>query len=492
MTPTAPRPKKTLQRPSRARLAKALVLQGLPWVLQGAQPAAANPAAVGAPPASERAVERAAFQDAKFGMFIHWGVYSTLGSGEWVMNDRPILIEDYDKLPAFFNPVDYKPAEWVALVKEAGMKYITITTRHHDGFAMYDSKVSDWNIVKRTPYGKDVLKPLAAECRKQGIKLFFYYSHLDWHREDYYPRGWTGKHQERPESGDWYHYVDFMDAQLTELLTNYGEIGGIWFDGWWDKPDADWRLDRTYALIHKLQPKCLIGNNHHVAPFPGEDFQMWERDLPGKNDSGFNKGTEVGKLPLETCDTMNGSWGFNITDRAYKSPRQLIHYLARAAGNNANFLLNVGPMPNGKIQPEFVERLKEVGKWMKVNGESIHGTRGGPSAPEAWGSTTYSVERVFVHLLEPEKVGAVADADAATSTTSSKKTPRIPAVVELDVNLYENWKTSGGALPKVVSAALLRDGKAVKFTATRDGVHLSIPKGRLDEYDTVIVLGFEK
>ena len=196
------------------------------------------------------------FQDSKFGMFIHWGVYSVLGDGEWVMNNQRIDKQTYQKLPAFFNPISYDPKEWVALAKAAGMKYITITSKHHDGFAMWDSKLTDWDIVDRTPYGKDVLKMLADECKRQGIKLFFYHSHLDWFQENYFPRGNTGQTSGRPEKGDWYKYLDYMDGQLTELLTNYGEIGGIWFDGHWDKKDADWRLDKTYKLIHNLQPAC--------------------------------------------------------------------------------------------------------------------------------------------------------------------------------------------------------------------------------------------
>ena len=155
--------------------------------------------------------------------------------------------------------------------------------------------------------------------------------------------------------------IEYMNGQLRELLTNYGEIGGIWFDGWWDRPEAPWQLDRTYALIHELQPQALIGANHHRRPFPGEDFQMFEKDLPGGRTADFNKDSEIGDLPLETCETMNGSWGFNLTDRRHKSTRDLIRYLVRAAGSNANFLLNVGPMPNGGIQPEFVSRLQEIG-----------------------------------------------------------------------------------------------------------------------------------
>src|SRR2546425_2850213 len=176
------------------------------------------------------------FQDARFGLFIHWGVYSVLGDGEWVLNTRKLKLPEYERLPTLFNPTAFDATAWVALVKAAGMRYITITSKHHDGFAMWDSKVSDWDIADRTPYRKDVLKMLADECHKQGVKLFFYHSHLDWHHPDYFPRGRTGHSSGRPESGEWYQYIDYMDIQLRELLTNYGEIGGIWFDGWWDKP----------------------------------------------------------------------------------------------------------------------------------------------------------------------------------------------------------------------------------------------------------------
>ncbi len=218
-------------------------------------------------PSPENLKSREWFQDARFGLFIHWGVYSVLGDGEWVMNTQEIDKKTYEKLPDFFNPVNYDPKEWVSMAKAAGMKYITITSKHHDGFAMFDSKLTDWDIVDRTPYKKDVIKMLAEECRKEGIKLFFYHSQLDWYQENYYPRGNTGITAGRPQSGDWYKYLDYMDGQLTELLTNYGEIGGIWFDGFWDKKDADWRLDKTYSLIHSLQPGCMVGSNHHLPLF---------------------------------------------------------------------------------------------------------------------------------------------------------------------------------------------------------------------------------
>jgi alpha-L-fucosidase len=351
-------------------------------------------------PAAANLANREWFQDAKFGMFVHWGVYSVLGVEEWVMQQQQIDKPTYEKVASFFNPVEFDADEWVSIARNAGMKYITITAKHHDGFAMFDSAQSDWDIVDRTVYGRDVLAQLAAACRRQGLRLFFYYSQLDWYQNDYFPRGWTGQYSGRPDQGDWKAYLDFMNAQIGELLTNYGEVAGIWFDGWWDRPDADWRLRETYDLIHSLQPGAMIGSNHHQAPKPGEDFQMFEKDLPGHNTTGFSGDATIGKLPLETAETMAHSWGFSLQDKAYKSPEELIRYLVRAAGYNSNFLLNVGPMPNGKIQPEFVATLALIGEWTRRFGDSIYGTRGGPIPPQSWGVTTHRGERVFVHALD--------------------------------------------------------------------------------------------
>ena len=403
-------------------------------------------------PSAANLAAREWFQNARFGLFVHWGVYSVLADGEWVMNNKKIPIADYEKLPPTFNPIEFNPVEWVSMAKAAGMKYITITSKHHDGFAMFDSKVSDYNIVAKTPYKKDPLKALAEEARRQGLKIFFYYSQLDWHHPDYFPRGRTGQDAGRAESGDWNRYLDYMDAQLRELLTNYGEIGGIWFDGWWDRPDANWRLEKTYSLIHQLQPAALIGSNHHRRPNPGEDFQMFEKDLPGGRTQGFNADAEIGNLPLETCETMNGAWGFNLTDRRYKSTRDLVRYLVRAAGSDANFLLNVGPMANGKIQPEFVTRLREMGDWLSKNGESVYGTRGGPVTPRPWGVTTKKGDRVFVHVFD---------------------SPDAALLLPL--------------LPSRVRSATLLNGGAVEFTSGPSGVILSLPKDR-DPIDTIVVL----
>ena len=378
-----------------------------------------------------------------------------LGDGEWVMNNRQIPIKSYEKLPQLFNPTAFNPKAWVQMAKDAGMKYITITSKHHDGFAMWDSKVSDYNIVKRTPYGKDVLKMLAEECKAQGIKLFFYHSQLDWRHPDYYPRGNTGGNfTGREDKGDWNKYLDYMDAQLTELLTNYGDIAGIWFDGMWDKKNADWRLNKTYSLIHKLQPGALVGSNHHVTPYDGEDFQMFEKDLPGHNTTGFAPEQTIGQLPMETCETINNSWGFNIKDSQHKSIKDLIQYLLKASGYGANFLLNVGPMPNGEIQPEHMERLKQMGDWLRKYGETIYETKGGPLTPRDWGVTTQKGNKVYVHILK--------------------------------------WTDESIILPswgKKVKAARLFSSKApIKFAESEFGIALKVPKANFDEIDTVIEL----
>lgn len=356
---------------------------------------------------------RQQFQDAKFGLFIHWGVFSIMGHAEWVMNNENIPVKDYTKLMHFFNPTQFDAHAWVSMAKNAGMKYITLITRHHDGFSMWDTKYSDFNIMN-TPYHKDVVKMIVDECHKQHMKIFLYYSLLDWRRDDYsWWTGRTGKGTGRTVKGDWNDYISFMKNQLTELLTNYGKIDGIWFDGYWDQngpknavdqsPRVDWHISEIYGLIHQLQPQCLIGNNHHLAPMPGEDFQMFEKDLPGQNKSGFSIGKVSDQLPLETCETMNKSWGFNIKDDHYKSVPQLIHYLVNAAGRNANFLLNVGPQPNGVIQQEFQDTLKEVGKWMAKYGESIYGTRGNVMPAQDWGVVTAKDHTLYVHLLDPSQ-----------------------------------------------------------------------------------------
>lgn len=351
-------------------------------------------------PSAENLENRRQFQDDRFGLFIHWGIYSMLASGEWVLEEKGLEEKEYQQLASGFYPSRFCAEEWVRIAKEAGARYICITSRHHDGFSMFATKQSPYNIVEATPFKRDVIGELAEACRKEGIKLFFYYSHLDWHRPDYFPLGATGHKTGRQPKGEWNDYIRFVNNQLTELLTNYGPIGGIWFDGWWDKKEADWGLSEQYALIHRLQPGCLIGNNHHRAPFDGEDFQMFERDLPGQNTAGYSADAEISQLPLETCQTMNNTWGYNIHDRNYKPAKTLVHYLVNAAGNNANLLLNVGPRPSGEFPKEAVACLKEIGGWLKEYGETIYGTRAGIVAPHDWGATTQKGNKLYVHILK--------------------------------------------------------------------------------------------
>ena len=416
-------------------------------------------------PSKENLEARKWFEEAKFGLFIHWGVYSVLGDGEWVMNNQNISIKEYERLPGFFNPIEFDADKWVKMAKETGMKYITITSRHHDGFSMFDSAASDYNIVDKTPYGKDVLKMLSDACRKEGIKLFFYYSQLDWYRDDYFPRGRTGNGISGRGEGDWNDYIKFMKAQLTELLTNYGEIGGIWFDGQWDQHEwdgkrfgklkADFKLTEVYELIHKLQPQALIGSNHHLSPNPGEDFQMFEKDLPGKGTKDFaTSADDIGNLPLEVCETINGSWGFNLKDRKHKSEKELIQYLIKAAGYGSNLLLNVGPMPNGKIQEEHIESLKKIGKWVKQNGQTIYNTKRGPISPSDEIASTQNGNIVYIHLLDNNK----------------------------SEYYIEGFKS------KFKNISYLNSNKKVSYKKTKTGLHLILDKKEINSIDTILIM----
>ena len=354
-------------------------------------------------PSAEVRKSQQDFEADRFGIFLHWGIYSMFGQGEWYLNYGPTA-EEYKKAAQGFYPANFDAKEWVSAIKDAGAKYICITSRHHDGFSMFDTAESDYDIVDGTPFKRDILKELAEECEKQGIALHLYYSHLDWVRPDY-PVGRTGRTTGRDLKPDWDSYYGFMNRQLTELLTNYGPIRAIWFDGWWDHDEDavpfDWQLDAQYDLIHKLQPSCMVANNHHQTPFAGEDIQIFERDLPGENTAGLS-GQEVSRLPLETCNTMNGMWGYKINDQNYKDPTTLIRYLVKAAGMGANLLLNIGPQPSGDLPAAALDRLKTMGAWLRENGETIYGTQAGPFPAQSWGTTTRKGDRLFVHVMTPE------------------------------------------------------------------------------------------
>lgn len=355
-------------------------------------------------PSPEVKQSQADFEADRFGIFLHWGIYSMFGQGEWYLNYGPNA-EEYMKAAKGFYPSEFNAAEWVSAIKDAGAKYICLTSRHHDGFSMFDTAENDYNIVDGTPFKRDILKELSDECQKQGIALHLYYSHLDWVRPDY-PQGRTGHNTGRDASkADWNSYYGFMNRQLKELLTNYGPIRAIWFDGWWDHDEDatpfDWQLPEQYAMIHELQPSCMVANNHHQTPFAGEDIQIFERDLPGENTAGLS-GQEVSRLPLETCNTMNGMWGYKLMDQNYKDSKTLIRYLIKAAGMGANLLLNVGPQASGALPATALERMKEMGEWLRENGETVYGTQAGPFPAQSWGTTTRKGNRLFVHVMTPE------------------------------------------------------------------------------------------
>ncbi len=396
-------------------------------------------------PSPENIEARKEFQEMRFGIFIHWGIYSLFGQGEWYLQNYPIDKYEYAKAADAFYPHRFNAQEWVSAIKASGAKYICFTSRHHDGFSMWDTDQSPFNIVDATPFARDVIKELAEECHKQGIKLHLYYSHIDWMRDDY-PMGRTaGKVIGRDRSKEnWPQYYDFMNKQLTELLTRYGEIGAIWFDGYWDRDQDtipfDWQLDEQYAMIHRLQPSCLIGNNHHITPNRGEDIQIFERDIPGENTAGLS-GQDISRLPLETCQTMNGMWGYKLVDQNYKSTDILIQYLVSTAAKGANLLLNVGPQPNGQLPAVAVERLKEMGEWMSVYGETVYGTTAGDIPAQEWGVTTRKGDRLFVHIFDLQQTELLLPLDC-----------------------------------KVKKAFLYSDKKPVKFKKTSDGILLSFDR----------------
>ena len=416
-------------------------------------------------PSPENLAAREKFQDARFGIFIHWGIYSMKADGEWSMNIQHIPYDEYRRFAAGFYPSKFNAEEWAKTFKAAGARYITITSRHHDGFSMFKSAASDYNIVDATPFKRDVIGELAEACANNGLTLNFYYSHLDWVRQDYWPRGETGKLLQRPDGDDssWDHYISFICDQLTELLTQYGPIGCIWFDGMWDKhkgePDQGevWQLRRQYDLIHKLQPACLIGNNHHLPIFEGEDIQIFEKDIPGKNTAGFSGTSKVSdSVPLETCQTIYHSWGYDINDYNYKTPEQLIRFLIQTAGKGANLLLNVGPRPDGTLPEESVNRLLAIGKWLEKCGDTIYGTDGGCVGEQSWGVTTQTGKTLYVHVL-----------DSA------------PAI-------FVPFKGN-----KLVSAVSYEDGAKIPFSQVSEGIVLTLPEKPEDQIDQIITLTFK-
>ena len=351
------------------------------------------------------------WREARFGLFIHWGLYAIPAGewgddthhSEWIRHTAQIPQEVYNQFVEQFNPEQFDAREWVNLAKEAGMKYIIITSKHHDGFSLFDSKYTEFDIMA-TPFGRDVLKELAEACADAGIKLGWYYSIMDWHHPDYLPRRpWES---DRPtEDADFDRYVFYMKSQLTELLSNYGDIAVLWFDGEWE-PTWNHNYGKDlYQFVRRLQPHIIVNNRVDVfrngmAGLSNDernvgDFGTPEQEVPAEGLTGVD---------WETCLTMNDHWGYNKHDGNWKSTKDLLRLLADIASKGGNFLLNVGPTSEGLFPRESVNRLKEIGQWMRVNGEAIYGTQGGPLTHLPWGRSTHKVlddkTRLYLHVFE--------------------------------------------------------------------------------------------
>jgi len=348
------------------------------------------------------------FREARFGMFIHWGLYSIPagewngkripGIAEWILHGAQIKVADYEPLQKQFNPVKFDAKAWVRTAKDAGMKYIVITSKHHDGFALFDSKETTWDIGD-TPFKRDVLKELAEACKSEGIRLCFYHSIMDWHHPDYLPRrAWDP----RPEhKANFESYVRYMKAQLKELLTNYGPIGILWFDGEWEATWTHEQGKELYSYVRSLQPDIIVNNRvdkgrQGMAGLTKGDFMgdygTPEQEIPGNGIPGVD---------WESCMTMNGTWGFDKNDHNWKSADTLISNLVDCASKGGNYLLNVGPTSLGEIPAPSIERLRAVGQWMKLNGEAIYGSQPGPFKRRLpWGKVTRKGHTLYLCLTE--------------------------------------------------------------------------------------------
>jgi alpha-L-fucosidase len=354
----------------------------------------------------ERDARMAWFREARFGLFIHWGIYSVpagewkgnTGYGEWFMEETKMPVSEYAKFAGQFNPVKFDANAWVRMAKDAGMKYIVITSKHHDGFGMFRSGLTDW-CIKSTPFQRDPLKELAAACKEQGIALCFYHSIMDWHHPDWGTRrAWNDTATGTPDMD---RYVAYMKGQLKELVTGYGPLGILWFDGEWESPWTHERGVDLYQYVRSLQPSIIINNRvgKGRAGMAGMDkgkgvgdYGTPEQEIPP---TGFGPGVD-----WESCMTMNNHWGYNKADQNWKSVRTLLQNLIDCASKGGNYLLNVGPTSEGLIPAPSIERLAAIGAWMKVNGEAIHGTTASPFQKLPWGKCTQKPGKLYLHVFD--------------------------------------------------------------------------------------------
>jgi alpha-L-fucosidase len=405
------------------------------------------------------------YQDDRFGMFVHWGLYSLVGGHEWSMFRDRKSIAEYETLTSQFTGEEFDADEWVGVAADAGQRFITITSRHHDGFSMYDTGLSNYKVTN-TPFGRDPLAELRDACDRRGVRLGMYVSLLDWHHPAY--RAVLREHSHMA----WDDFVEFLHGQVRELSTQYGDIAEYWLDGYWPSewathreknwfgPSGDFRIPELHELIHTLQPDAVIMHNHHSAPQPGEDIQGFEGDLPGENSNNINV-TPITLEARETCQTTTTlAYGFNKDDHHYRDARELLTLLVRASSAGATLLLNVGPTPQGTIPFAAQQNLRTMGDWLSRNGEGIYGTREGRlqigdidgenSLRHAFASTIGEDGTHYVHLVT---------GDAPTS---------------FYVDLPEGQHASR------VEATLLSDGKPVASEIRGDGdtITLTVPAER--------------
>jgi alpha-L-fucosidase len=375
-------------------------------------------AAVAPETRAERDARMKWWREARFGLFIHWGLYAIPAGewkgktdyGEWIRNNAQIPLAEYGKFVGQFNPVGFDADEWVRMAKDAGMKYIVVTSKHHDGFCLFDSGYTDFDVMS-TPFKRDVLKGLSEACRKQSLVLCFYYSIMDWHQPDYLPRrAWE---KDRTADGaDFNRYVLFMKNALKELLIHYGPIGVLWFDGEWEKTWNEAYGRDLYQYVRGLQPTIIINNRvgasrsgmegFSKAAGSAGDFGTPEQQIPA---------TGLPGVDWETCMTMNDNWGYNSHDQNWKSTPDLIRKLVDIASKGGNFLLNVGPTAEGVFPAPSIERLRGIGAWMKINGESIYATQASPFPKLSWGRCTQkSIQngaRLYLHIFDWPEDGKI-------------------------------------------------------------------------------------